>query len=457
MLVMPLGMWLRRNPRQSAIAWMLVGFFPFVLMYFHLFMAVDSTAEWGGYVKGAEVSILDLIVLALYISVPGERHPLPFGLSMAFYFLTVLLSAFQARFPTEALMYSWQLARMFLVYATVAKGSADVRVTSALMKGMGAALIMEAAFAVWQRFGSGMIQTHGTFEHQNLLGLMSHLVILPFFALLLTGRRGVLPPLVILAGAIIDVLTASRGTIGLVAFGLAAVFTLSAVGRWTSRKIQILWISLAALVVVAPAVVMSFGARFNSFDPVENSYDERAAYKAAAAKMFSDNPLGIGANHFAVIGNMEGYYAAAGVDAYFLGRAGNVHNIYYLTAAEAGYPGLIALMLLFSQPIFVAIRCGYRNLRDDRGNLLIGMGVALLTVSLHSWVEWIWITFSAQYLTAIIIGMVAGNAQQLGYWRPAQRLSAPVRVRGGRFRGQSPKLKPMRMRMRVSGDTSVFR
>jgi hypothetical protein len=57
--------------------------------------------------------------------------------------------------------------------------------------------------------------------------------------------------------------------------------------------------------------------------------------------------------------------------------------------------------------------------------LLLGLGVALLTVYLHSWVEWIMVGFSAQYLLAIAIGLVAGNAQQLGYWS----VRRPVAVR----------------------------
>jgi nucleoside-diphosphate-sugar epimerase len=98
----------------------------------------------------------------------------------------------------------------------------------------------------------------------------------------------------------------------------------------------------------------------------------------------SDHPLGIGANHFAVIGNIENYYARAGVKAAMMARAGNVHNFYYLTAAETGYQGLIALLLLLISPLFVAFRCGWRNLGDYRGDLLLGLGVALLTVYLHS-------------------------------------------------------------------------
>jgi O-antigen ligase len=415
-LVMPVSAYLRRNPLQSPKVWMLVGFLPFGIHYFHLYMAIDSAALWGGYVKGVEVSILDLIVLTLYFSTPNVKQPLPFRFVMAFYFLMVLLSAFQAWQPESSLFYPWQLARMFLVYATVTKGCADPRVTPAIMRGMAAGLMMETAFAIWQRFGMGMTQTGGTEGHQNLLGVMSHLVILPFFALLLAGRRGPLPVVVTVAGAFVIVSTASRGTIGLASFGVATIFVLSAARKWTSLKGRVLLIGVVAMAILVPAVTSSFQERFAKVPIYENGYDERAAYLKAAGMMLADHPLGIGANHFAVIGNIEHYYEKAGVDTYASGLAGNVHNFYYLTAAETGYQGLIALLLLLVRPLIVAFRCGWRNVGDYRGDLLIGLGVALLAVYFHSWLEWSLATFSAEYLLAIAIGLVAGNAQQLGYW-----------------------------------------
>lgn len=425
MLVIPLSAWLRNNPHQSLKLWMLLGFLPFVVDHYHLYMAAYSTDWWGGYVKGAEISALDLVALCLYISLPRGRYPLAFRYSMAFYFLATVLSSLQALAYFQSLFYPWQLARMFLVYATVTKGCADSRVTRALMKGMAAALFMEAVLVIWQRFGLGLIQTGGTAGHQNLLGLMLHLVILPFFALLLAGPRGPLPAAVVLAGVIVDISTASRATIGLLAFGFAAIYVLSAIGKWTPRKARALLIGALALAALAPAVMAVFQERFDTI-PLsrlddEDSYDERGAYKAAAAMMLSDHPLGIGANHFAVTGNANGYYDKAGVQFYILGRTGNVHNIYYLTAAETGYLGLIALLVFLSAPMIVAFRCGWRNLGDERGNLLLGLGVALLTVYLHSWVEWILVTFPAEYLLAMTMGLVASNARQLGYWRPTRQ------------------------------------
>jgi hypothetical protein len=431
MFVMPVSTYLRRNPLHTPKVWMLLGFLPFTIDYFHLYMAIDSAAAWGGYVKGAEVSFLDLIALTLYLSTKGVRRPLPFRFVMAFYFLVVVLSALEAWQTKESLFYPWQLARMFLVYATVTRGCcSDPRVSPALMTGMGAALIMEAGFTIWQRFGLGMLQTDGTMVHQNGLGLMSHFVILPFFALLIGGRRGLFPILVVLAGAVVIVLTTSRGTIGVESLGFATILMISIGRKWTSWKGQVLVIGVVAMAFIVPAAMSSLQERFATQFQSDGGTDWRAAYIRAAGMMLADHPLGIGANHFAVVGNVEHYYEKAGLPIYADALSGTVHNFYYLTAAETGYQGLIALLLLLSRPLIVAFRCGWRNVGDYRGDLLLGLGVALLAVYFHSWVEWVLAAFTYQYLLAIAFGLVAGNAQQLGYWSMG-RLSVvrPIRNR----------------------------
>ena len=94
-----------------------------------------------------------------------------------------------------------------------------------------------------------------------------------------------------------------------------------------------------------------------------------------------------------------------------------VHNVYLLVAAETGYLGLFTFILLLLRPLTVAFLCGWRHRRDTRSDVLLGMGVALLCVYIHSFFEWFLILSTAQYMFALEIGMIAGLAMQLGYWR----------------------------------------
>ena len=391
---------------------MLVGFLPFLLANLHFYIAIDSWALWPGYVKGAEVSLLDALAIALYMSLPASRNRVPFRLSMALYFFAVLLSALQSEIPMAALMYCWQLARMFLVYAVVAKGSADPRVPPALLTGMAAALFVQAGAAVWERFGLGMLQADGTLVHQNTLGMMSHLVVFPFFALLLVRRRGWLPPAVLGAGVAIEVLTASRATLGLAGLGYLLVFGISFFRKQSSRKTVVLLVAVISALAILPVAISAFVQRGEA--NLLSSDEERVSLESAAAAMLSDHPLGVGANHFNFIANRDGYFQRAGLA--WTSFSAQVHNIYWLTAAETGYLGLLALLFLVFRPTVVALICGFRFRDDERADLLLGLGVALLIVYVHSYLEWLLVSFEPQYLWAIDLGLVAGLAQQVGYW-----------------------------------------
>ncbi len=434
LVIIPISGWLRRNPAEAPKAWTVLGLFPFLLTVSHSEMAFISWLDWPGYVKGAEFSVLDGLTLALYLSLPKRRHPLPFRFAMASYFFAVLLAALQAEVPTAASFYLWQLARMFLVYAVVTRGCSDARVAPAILKGLAAGLILEAGDTIWQRFGLGAHQAAGTFGHQNFLGLISHFIVFPFFALLLAGQRGWLLVAVALAGVTVEVLTTSRATVGLAGFGYALLFVLSALRHWTLRKGVVLLIGVAIILMLVPLAMSSFQQRLAGIEL--STYDERAAFETAAALMFSDHPMGVGSNNYVVAANALGYNHVAGVATVEGSEGANVHNIYRLVAAETGYLGLLTFALLLFRPLMVAFACGWRHWGDRRGDLLIGLGVALLIVYIHSFYEWSLATAKAQYMLAITMGLVAGIAQNLGYWRSPQIRSTRLSQLDRRLIGQ---------------------
>ena len=369
---------------------------------------------WQGITKGAEITALDLLALCLYLGLPRPQYPLPFKISMALYLATVLISTVMSEVPLATLFYAWQLARMFLVYAVVARACADERVVPSVMKGMALGLLLEACLTIWERFGLGLVQAGGGFEHQNLLGLISHFVVFPFFALLLVGQRGWRPLFIPLVGAIIAVLTASRATLGLAGLGGVALFVISSFRMWTARKAKIALIGTIFVGLFASLALSSLERRFDA-NPLQDGYDERAILMNAASMMLSDHPLGVGANNFVIVANLQGYDERAGVA--WTSRQAIVHNIYWLAAAETGYAGVIGLVILLFRPLATAFVCGWRNRRDPRGDLLLGFGMSMAVVYIHSMFEWIFFTEEVQYMFALTIGIVAGLARQLTYQR----------------------------------------
>jgi O-antigen ligase len=348
---------------------------------------------------------------------------------MALYFLATVLSAFQATEPTAALFFSWQLARMFLVYATVARGCAAPHVPLAILQGMAAGLVVEVVVAASQRFALGMVQAPGTMSHQNLLGMVTHFADLPAFAMVLGGPAGRMLTAAAPVGASIDVLTTSRGALGFSLLGFAIIFIISSLRKWTARKRKILVIAIFGALVIIPAAMSSFDRRFSDqAEVISSDYDERAAFETSARMMLSDNPLGQGANHYVIAANLGGFNNRAGVIPVTGSQGANVHNIYFLVAAETGYPGLIAFVFMLLRPLTVALLCGWNNRGDQRGDLLIGLGVTLLIVYIHGFFEWIFVLLEAQYMFAMDFGLVAGLAMQLGYWSRTASRAVPLRA-----------------------------
>lgn len=398
---------------------MLLGILPWDFV--HLYLSLYGYPTWPGHVAGFEFSLLDGIALALYFALPSSREPLPFKLSMALYFVATVASVFQADVPIAALFYVWQLARMFLVYAAVTKACADSRVPIAIIKGMAIGLILEAGYVIFQRFALGMLQARGSLSAQNFLGLVSHFAVFPVFALLLARGQGRLISGAVLAGVVVELFTTSRATVGLAVFGYTSLFMISALRRWTTRKARIMMFGLAAISLAAPVAFISFQTRFTKEESQSwyqaGEVDERILFDRVAAKMLADHPFGVGPNHYVIAANHDGYNVEEHIPLSQDNLLAIVHNIYWLVADESGYAGVITFIFLLLQPLIVAFRCGWRNRGDVRGDLLLGIGVSLLIVYLHSQYEWIFISFQAQYMFSLDLAIIVGLARQLGYWR----------------------------------------
>ena len=279
---------------------------------------------------------------------------------MGLYFIAVLVSTLPAEVPMASMFYAWQLARIFLVYLVVTRACSDDRVAPSLLTGMALGICVQAVMTIWQRFGLGILQTGGTIGEKNLLGMMTQFVGIPWFALLLAGQQGRMPLIAPLGSAITSVLTVSRAALGLNAVGMALVFILSAMRKWTPRKAKIALLSAFALILLLPLAFSSFEDRFTT-EPSEGGYDERAAFQAAAQMIVADHPFGVGANNYVVAANVGGYNARANVAQVYGSLSTNVHNTYLLAAAETGYFGLLTLVFLLIRPLIVAMRCGWKN------------------------------------------------------------------------------------------------
>lgn len=412
---LPLALWLRGGGAGAARFWILFGLLPFLLPAVpQLDLALVSWwPNWIGLLSAAEVSVIDVFAIAGYLSVPKTRNGFVLHGPLLLYLVAISLSALHAVQPVAAGFYVLQFCRIYFLIVVVAHASKDETILLNLLQGMALGLCLQAVIVTWQRYGLGVVQASGTFAHQNTLGLVSHLVVVPHMALLLAGARGVQIAAIPFAGAIVAVLTTSRAALLFAGVGFVTLYLVSALRRWTTRKSLVGVGCLMLAGFIAPIVISSFERRFELNPLMEEEYDERAAFERTAALILQDHPFGVGVNHYVQIAKNFGYSERGGVAPVEGSRNNIVHNIYWLTAAETGYFGVFAFVTMLLTPMILALKTGWRARGTTRGDLLIGFGVALFTVYCHSTLEYIFLSKEAQYLFAITSGCVFGLASRI--------------------------------------------
>jgi O-antigen ligase len=270
-------------------------------------------------------------------------------------------------------------------------------------------VVYEGALAVWQHFGLGLIQARGTFDHQNTLGMLMNLVVMVPIARVLAGPTNLLTKLAPFAAVLAGLFTGSRGTLLFLGLGSMLVFLGSAFREFTRRKA---WIGLCGLLLGAILVPVALGTiESRTAQDRAGSMETRAQFESAASMMLQEHPLGVGANHYAVELFLGGYGARAGM--WWGNMRAIVHNVYWLTAAEMGHSGVVALLILFVVPLVMAFRLALERRRGHQRDVLLGLGVGLAMFCAHSLFEWIWRLTEVSYVYFMTTAMVPVLAKQL--------------------------------------------
>ncbi len=419
----PAGRWLRDRPALRIQLWTLVGLLPFVGPGY---MALVFFGGRPGDTYGIEVALLDWLALSLLLAAKPADRPPPYRFALSLYLLVVVVSIMQARWPLHAAGYAWKLGRMYLLYAAIWRsGGEDERVPAALLRGLTSGVAYEGALAVWQHFGLGLRQATGSFTGQNTLGMVMNLVVMVPIARILAGPTSLLTKLAPVAAVIAAFFTVSRGTLLFLGIGSALLFVGSVLRKFTPRKAWFGLFGLVVAVAIVPVALTTIESRRAS--ERAESMEMRGLLEDAASAMLQEHPLGVGANHYPAELLLGGYGQRAGL--WWRMRTAIVHSVYWLTAAELGYAGVVALLVLFVAPLRMAFSYGLRRSQGRRGDVLLGLGVGLTTLYAHSFFEWAWRLTEVSYVYFMTVALIPVLARQ------RQPSSALARAGGLRLAG----------------------
>lgn len=398
--------WLTDRPDRRQYAMMFLGIGFFLAGVVQIEASFITWPLWSGTVKGVTVSFTDMMALALIITRRRSGASLPMLWVLLVYLGTAALSMLPSRLPMASFFYVFQVLRCILLFAAITPEMTSFAALRGLLRGLSLGLLVQFAFVVQQKL-SGTVQAHGTMIHQNTLGIMTELVIIPLVAALLAGVKDRLLMIGVACGLVIVAAGGSRATLAFTVASVGILLVLSIIQHSTPTKMKMAGLAVLLGVLVAPISLATLNARFGSSAVVQED-QSRIAMERAATAMSSDNPFGVGANMYVSVANSEGYSVRGGVSWGGNLRAVPVHNAFLLARSETGWLGQFAFLLLFAVPAFVGFRYAFRSRKTLDGSMALGTAIALTAVAIHSQYEFVVQATGPQGLLFIDIALIAG-------------------------------------------------
>ncbi|MBN8808850.1 MAG: hypothetical protein J0I47_11560 [Sphingomonas sp.] len=432
---------LRSHPHKRGLAFTAIGLMLFLGDTLRIDGAIIAWPLWTGTVRGMEISPIDSLSLALILTRPRLPGRVPLWGVIAFYGAAVTMSLVPASVPMATFFVCWQFARMTLLFAALASEIHRDDLRGGLLTGLSLGLMLQASYVIQQK-AHGMVQATGTMFHQNSLGMMTELALLPLLAALLAGDRRKLIVAGIGAGLIVIAGGGSRGAMAISGGGVVVLMLLSLIRGYTPVKGKVVGLGMLALAIAAPLAALTLKDRFGS-NSITAQDDQRPAFERAATAMASDHPFGVGANLYVPTANTKGYADRAGVAWNFANRSAPVHNAYLLTRAETGWLGELALILMLVVPLLAGLRLAFSRRQGFAGEMALGSAVAMGVNIVHNNFEFAVVTYNVLAMVflnlAIIASQIRGeryrkNARPAPQRAPAPRLTPGLAVAGRRAR-----------------------
>jgi hypothetical protein len=373
--------------------------------------------EWyRGDTRGFEFGLTDWMVISLIIVMcrsprwqknRPELFP-PNSGPMILYLGVAITSIFVAYVPVYAGFGVMKIVRAMLVYwmaYNYLRNEKDLKFFVLVLMAM---VLLEFLLVLDQR-AAGIYRAIGSTPHSNTLAMYINMMNMIFLALLLgdtnSGRRRLAYAACLGMGTLIVLATFSRGALAMMAIGYPLVVVLSLFDRTSTRKLGLVGlmviVTIPAMLKFAPAII----ERFESA-PIASELGRHEA-NAAAMAMARDHVLGVGLNNYSHMIN-ETHYSRYHP---FEGDRGVVHNIYYLHASEMGWAGLIVFLIMIGRFVQMAIKAVLWRRNNIVSWIATGILVAMLTLWLQSWLEWV---FRQTYVTVqfyLLAGFLAALAR----------------------------------------------
>ena len=365
--------------------------------------------------RGFEINLTDLILLCLSISFlikyPMRLKWLPVhtGLMLGL-FILACISISGANQPLLSLFTLFKMLKFYLLYWCVTNYIALDSDLRFILAGLVASGLFVAMLAFQQKYMLGIYRIHGPFDHSNTVPLYLNLIIPVVLGWTLTapwikGWQVMINILAVLGMMCTVVATFSRAGIGLMA---ASVFTTLIITYIYSKTLRI---KIAGIVFCLCTVAGASMAADSFIDRIKNapvsSAEARDEFNVVAEMMANNNTFGVGLNNFSNALTETPEYRDQLEVMKNEEQAGVVHHVYWLTAAELGYPGLFLFVLLLLRIAWKTFRL-IPVLETEKKMIAWGTLIGFCCLHTSGFVEWAFRITPVFYMFAITSAIAMG-------------------------------------------------
>ena len=404
----------------------------------HFTFMIGSVETYRGHTKGFEISLIEVLALALIVAVlRASRSSLNGGLvgrpsvpGLKLYFFWCSLAMFSVLGSAEP-SYAWMAAFRFfkagLIFAAAALYIRDDNDISWAVGAIGVALLHHGLLALKLRVFDGDYQVKGWFEHQNPMAMWCYLGAISLLGFLLHSRvKGLVFWLCLsgyLGATLAILVSVSRASLAALAVGSISLFALALFRGFNRRIAGALVAGVLGIGVVSLFALDSFKARMAQVSQSEEEVDEdlRDILNRQSAAMLRDEPFnGVGWNNFGIMNSrprgvkysevLENWDEDRGFTVYEENYLANplTESLYWLWLAETGWLGFSGFILFLGASLMWPLCAALRLRGSIGGALAVALLVALSICYAHGLVERILTQTKNLSQWMILVGMGSG-------------------------------------------------
>ena len=376
-----------------------------------------SLEAYRGPDRGFEVNLTDLIALGLVVGLlmkyPTKVRWLPYNsFAMFMLFGVACIATWMAPQRLLAFFTLFKLIKVFVLFWCVVNclhlGTSRDYVWKALV-GIG---LFVTVLALKQKYMDGIYRIPGPFDHSNTVPLFLNLIMPSLLMWGLCDKRLSQSQSVISIVAALGMVFAVAATFSRAGTALA-IFCLIGTLAIANQRAKSLRVTATSIIVFLAMLGGGIKAADSFLDRMRNapksSEAARDEFNVAASMMAREHTFGVGLNNFSHVLTVNPHYNEHIEVMANEEQAGVAHHIYWLTAAEMGYPGLAAFLIVIVRFAWLAVWTGWRS-ESVEGLILFGYFFGYCALHASGFLEWAFRITPVMYLFTITAGICVAFA-----------------------------------------------